>query len=192
MSGPVLPVDFYERSPETVARELLGKILVRRLDDHEVTGVIVETEAYFGLGDPASRAYDGKKAYNHLMWGQPGRTFIYNVHRYWMLNIVAHEPNEIGAVLLRALEPIGGIEHMKRYRPVDELVELTNGPGKLTLALHIDKTVNGVVVASPGSEIRVVDHTAPGVISRSHRIGVRLDLERPLRYFIAGNEFVSR
>ena len=192
MSGPVLPVDFYARTPETVARKLLGKIVVRRLSDHEVAGMIVETEAYFGLRDPASRAYDGKKPYNRLMWGRPGRVFIYNVHRYWMLNLVAHEPNEVGAVLLRAVEPISGVEHMKRYRPVDALVELTNGPGKLTLAMRIDKRVNGVEVTSPGSEIRVEDHATPVAISHSHRIGVRQDVERPLRFFVAGNRFVSK
>jgi DNA-3-methyladenine glycosylase len=191
MSRPTLPVDFYERDPETVARELLGKLLARKVDDHEVTGMIVETEAYFGRNDPASRAYNGKKVYNQLMWGPPGYAFIYNVHRYWMLNIVAHEPNEVGAVLLRAVEPIGGIEHMKRYRPVDALVELTNGPGKLTLAMRIDKNLNGVLVASPGSEVQVLDHATPGAINRSHRIGVRRDVVRPLRFFIAGNRFVS-
>jgi DNA-3-methyladenine glycosylase len=192
MNGPVLPVDFYERDPETVAKELLGKILIRKLSDHEVKGLIVETEAYSGMNDPASRAYNGKMTYNQLMWGRPGRAFIYNVHRYWMLNIVAHKPCEVGAVLLRAVEPIGGIEHMKRYRPVNELVELTNGPGKLTLAMQIDKNVNGASVASQGSEIQVLDHASPVAINRSHRIGVRRDVERPLRFFIAGNGFVSK
>ena len=192
MNDPVLPVDFYERDPETVARELLGKILIRKLEDYEVKGIIVETEAYSGMNDPASRAYKGKKKYNQLMWDQPGRSFIYNVHRYWMFNIVSHKHNEVGAVLLRALEPIGGIEYMKQYRPVSELVELTNGPGKLTLAMQIDRKLSGTSVASQRSEIQVLYHAMPITINRSHRIGVRRDMDRQLRFFIAGNRFVSK
>ena len=94
--------NFYMRDLEIVAKELLGKRLIRRLNGVSLGGIIVETEAYYGLDDPASRAYHGIKDYNSPMLGEPGRTFIYNVHRYWMLNIVAHEQNKIGAVLIRS------------------------------------------------------------------------------------------
>ena len=109
----IMPNKFYERDTETVARKLLGKRLIRKMGDECLEGIIVETEAYYGLHDPASRAYHGLKKYNEPMWREPGKTFIYNVHRYWMLNIVAHKPNQIGAVLIRAVEPTKGLEAMR-------------------------------------------------------------------------------
>ena len=188
----VLPKEFYERDPEIVARELLGKILIRKNKDKALRGIIVETEAYYGSDDPASRAYKGVKNYNSLMWGEPGRIFIYNVHRYWMLNIVAHKPHETGAVLIRAIEPIEGIKIMKSNRPVEKLYDLTNGPGKLTVALKIDKSLNGVYVTSHESEVFIVNNEIRLEVGRSHRIGVKKDLPKKLRFFIKGNRFVSK
>ena len=188
----VLPREFYERDPEIVAKELLGKRLIRKLDKNVLECIIVETEAYYGLHDPASRAYHGIKNYNKPMWKEPGRAFIYNVHNYWMFNIVAHKPNQIGAVLIRALEPTKGMKVMKRSRPVKRVFDLTNGPGKLTTALKIDKSLNGIPVTSGQSEIIITPNKMEFEIGSSHRIGVRKDLERKLRFFIKGNKFVSR
>ena len=188
----VLPREFYERNPEVVAKALLGKRLIRRLDDNRLEGIIVETEAYYGLNDPASRAYHGIKNYNRLMWSETGRAFIYNVHRYWMFNVVAHKPEQIGAILIRALEPTKGIDIMKRNRSVKREVDLTNGPGKLTTTLQIDKRLNGISVTSSGSEIGIMDGKMEFQIGSSHRIGVKEDLDRELRFFIEGNKFVSR
>ena len=188
----ILPREFYVRDPEIVAKELLGKRLNRKLEEAFLGGMIVETEAYYGADDPASRAFHGMKSYNSPMWGEPGRTFIYNVHRYWMFNIVAHKPNRIGAVLIRAIEPTEGIEATKRNRPVRKLFDLANGPGKLTMALSIDKSLNGLPVFSSRSEITIVNNKIEPVIGRSQRIGVREDLDRQLRFFIDGNKFVSR
>ncbi len=190
--GKVLPREFYERDPETVAKELLGKRLIRELGKNFLEGMIVETEAYYGLHDPASRAYHGIKNYNKPMWNEPGRAFIYNVHKYWMFNIVAHKPNQIGAVLIRAMEPTKGMEAMKKNRPVKKLLDLANGPGKLTIALKINKDLNGVPVTSCESEITIANNKMEFEIGSSHRIGVRKDLERKLRFFIKGNKFVSR
>lgn len=188
----VLPKNFYERDPETVAKELLGKRLIRKLEEGFLEGIIVETEAYYGLNDPASRAYHGVKDYNRLMWKEAGRAFIYNVHKYWMFNVVAHVQNGIGAVLIRAIEPVKGIEVMKRNRPVADVADLTNGPGKLTTALKIDKSLNGVPVTSPKSGIIVADNKMEIKMGSSHRIGVKEDLERKLRFYIKANRFVSR
>ena len=187
-----LPTEFYQREPEVVAKELLGKKLVRRLDENLLEGIIVETEAYYGLDDPASRAFHGVKNYNRLMWNEVGRAFIYNVHKYWMFNVVAHESKQIGAVLIRALEPMKGIEVMKRNRPVKREFDLTNGPGKLTIALKINKSLNGIPVTSPENEIVITDSRMEFEIGRSYRIGVNRDLDRKLRFFIKGNKFVSR
>jgi DNA-3-methyladenine glycosylase len=190
--GEVLPREFYERDPETVAKELLGKRLIRELGKNFLEGIIVETEAYYGLHDPASRAYHGIKNYNKPMWNEPGRAFIYNVHKYWMFNIVAHKPNQIGAVLIRAMEPTKGMEVMKKNRPVKKLFNLANGPGKLTIALKINQSLNGVPVTSCESKIVIANNKMEFEIGTSHRIGVRKDLERKLRFFIKGNKFVSR
>jgi len=191
-SEKILSSSFYSRDPAAVARELLGTRLIRILGGEALEGTIVETEAYFGSGDPASRAFHGRKNYNRLMWGEPGRVFIYNVHKYWMLNVVAHESNEIGAVLIRAIEPTRGIESMMNNRPVKDPRDLTSGPGKLTLALGIDKGSHGVSVLSPGSEIRILDAPSNPVIGTSRRIGVTKDLDRDLRFYVEGNPFVSR
>ncbi|UCH57964.1 MAG: DNA-3-methyladenine glycosylase [Candidatus Bathyarchaeota archaeon] len=188
----VLPASFYSRDPALVARGLLGKRLLRRLNGEVLGGVLVETEAYYGSGDPASRAFQGLKEYNRLMWGEPGRVFIYNVHRYWMFNVVAHEPGEVGAVLVRALEPTRGIEAMMRNRRVANLFELTSGPGKLTLALGIDRGLNGASVTEKGGEVFIVEGDDDFEVGCSRRIGVREDLERDLRFYVKGSGYVSR
>ncbi|MGD2200875.1 MAG: DNA-3-methyladenine glycosylase [Candidatus Bathyarchaeota archaeon] len=188
----VLQFSFYSRDPAAVARDLLGKRLVRRFDGALMEGIVVETEAYYGFKDPASRAFRGMKGYNRLMWGEPARVFIYNVHRYWMFNIVAHIPNGIGAVLIRAIEPTKGIEVMLRNRPVEELKNLTSGPGKLTLAMGIDKNIHGSSVTDPDGEVFILDADLDIELGTSHRIGVTRDLDRDLRFYMKGNPFVSR
>jgi DNA-3-methyladenine glycosylase len=187
----VLPREFYERDPELVARELLGKRLLRKVGGRALEGIIVETEAYYGQDDPASRAYRGMKPYNRLMWSEPGRAFIYNVHNNWLLNVIAHEPGKVGGVLIRAIEPKDGVEEMKKNREVENLLRLASGPGRLTKALAIDKSLNGVPVTSSDSEIQILDSHIEFEVGYSSRIGVRKDLDKPLRFYIKGNKFVS-
>ncbi len=187
-----LSKDFYERNPASVAKDLLGKILVRKVDSEVLSGKIVETEAYYGGNDPASRAYRGRKRFNELMFMDVGKTFIYMVHANWLLNIVAHVKGGVGAVLIRAVEPIEGIETMRNNRNVKRLRDLTNGPGKLTKALAITKELNGIDVTERDSQLVVVEGEREGFeICSSHRIGVKVDLPRELRFFIKGNKFVS-
>ncbi|MCW4032568.1 MAG: DNA-3-methyladenine glycosylase [Candidatus Bathyarchaeota archaeon] len=188
----IISRDYYERDPDKVARGLLGKKLVRNLDEGALEGFIVETEAYYGESDPSSRAFHGQKNFNKPMWGVPGTIFIYNVHKYWMFNIVAHEPNEIGAVLIRSLEPIKGIEIMKSNRKSSDIMQLTKGPGRLTEAYGIDKRMNGKSVTSSKSKISIFDNQMDFEIDTSHRIGVKKDLDKELRFFIKGNNFVSK
>jgi len=184
---------FYRRDTATVARELLGKTIVRRLGHQVLTGRIVETEAYYGEKDPASRAYKGRKNYNSPMFDDPGRLFIYMVHSWWLLNIAAHEPGEPGAVLIRALEPIEGIPVMEDNRGVTDLHNLTSGPGKLTKALNVTKELHGLDVTEGSAELKVVDGGPEEFqTATSHRIGVTRDLPRELRFYVKGNRFVSR
>jgi DNA-3-methyladenine glycosylase len=184
---------FYRRDTATVARELLGKTIVRRLGHQVLTGRIVETEAYYGDKDPASRAYRGRKNYNSPMFDDPGRLFIYMVHSWWLLNIAAHEPGEVGAVLIRAIEPIEGIPVMEDNRGVTDLYNLTSGPGKLTKALDVTKELHVLDVTEGSVELKIVDDGYQDFqTATSHRIGVTRDLPRELRFYVKGNRFVSR
>jgi DNA-3-methyladenine glycosylase len=108
-----------------------------------------------------------------------------------MLNFVAHELGKVGGVLIRAINPMFGIDTMMRNRPVDDLLELTSGPGKLTLALEVDKSLNGIPVTSKDCAIYVRENKLDSQIGRSHRIGVKRDLDKKLRYYIKGDKFVS-
>ncbi|MCX6655934.1 MAG: DNA-3-methyladenine glycosylase [Candidatus Bathyarchaeota archaeon] len=192
MSKRVLPAAFYARSPEAVARDLLGKRLIRVLDGDRLGGIVTETEAYYGLDDPASRAYRGKKRYNSPMWDEPGRLFVYNVHKYWMLNVIAHEPSGVGGVLFRAIEPTTGVRMMRRLRPVADDRELTSGPGKLSLAVGVTRELNGYFATDPDSPVIILDAPCVTEYCTSHRIGVTRDLPEELRFYIPGNRFVSR
>jgi len=187
----ILPKKFYLRDPAKVARELIGKILVRRYGKHVLKGIIVETEAYYGEEDPASRARDGKKKFNLAMWEDVGKTFIYMVHGNWLFNIVAHEKEKVGAVLVRAVEPLEGIEEMKKNRKKENVIELTNGPGKLSQAFRIEKNLNSLPVYKKG-KIYVENSNIQFEIGSSRRIGVSRDLPKNLRFFAKGNPFVSR
>ncbi len=188
----ILPKKFYARDAEKVAKELLGKLLVRDLNGKELIGKIVETEAYYGLDDPASRAYTGKKNMNSVMWEEPGTIFIYMVHNNWLMNIVTGRKDDPQAVLIRAVEPIEGVEIMKKNRGMDNIKNLTNGPGKLTKAFAIDKSFNRKKIYRRETGLYIKDNKEKFEIDTSNRIGVSRDLEKHLRFFIKGNPFVSR
>ncbi|MBX5321377.1 MAG: DNA-3-methyladenine glycosylase [Candidatus Bathyarchaeota archaeon] len=180
----VLPRGFYERDPAAAARELLGKVLMRRLGSVVLSGKIVETEAYYGENDPASKAYKGRKTFNEVMFLDVGKAFIYMVHGNWLLNIVAHPKGGVGAVLIRALEPLQGIEIMKKHRAMAEIRALTSGPGKLSKALAITKELNGVDVTDVKNKLFIVEGDMASLeVCMSHRIGVKMDLPQELRFF---------
>lgn len=195
MASGRLPFErsFYCRDPAIVARDLLDKILVRRTESGVMSGKIVEAEAYYGDQDPASRAYRGRKNYNRPMFGEPGRLFVYMVHTWWLLNIVAHREGEVGAVLVRALEPLEGVENMRENRGVTDIQNLTSGPGKLARAMAVTNEFNGLDITRADSEIIVSRGTGEDIdVGTSQRIGVTEDLSEELRFFIKRNRFVSR
>jgi DNA-3-methyladenine glycosylase len=190
---PPLGRDFYERDPSQVARDLLGKVIIRRLGSEVLSGKIVETEAYYGSRDPASRAYRGRKDYNRPMFGDPGRLFVYMVHTWWLMNIVAHEKGGVGAVLIRGLEPLEGVRDMMMNRGTEDILNLTNGPGKLGRALAVTNELNGLDITEARSDFVVTagkDEAFDTATSR--RIGVTRDLPDELRFYIEGNRFVSK
>ena len=145
-----------------------------------------------GEHDPASRAFHGRKNYNAPMYGSPGHLFVYNVHKYWMLNVVAHDDSGVGGVLFRAMEPRIGVEAMLRRRPVSDLRELTNGPGKLTVALGVTQSLSGERVTDVRAPVHLLDAPPAVACATSHRIGVTKDLPEELRFYVPDNPFVSR
>lgn len=189
----ILKRSFYSRDPDKVAKNLLGKILVRKIGDKILSGKIVETEAYFGREDPASRAHLGRPRYCvELLHDTPGKSLVYMVHGNWLFNVVAHAKGRAGAVLIRAIEPLSGIDIMLKNREVNKITNLTNGPGKLTKALNITMKQNGIDLTSSKSEIFIRDSREKFEVCTSKRIGVTRDLKIDLRFYIKGNRFVAR
>lgn len=187
-----LPKSFYRRDTKEVAIDLLGKILVRRTQEGTVKGKIVETEAYYGPDDPASHAYKGMTKRAQIMWGSPGIAYVYFTYgMHYLLNVVTEEEGKAGAVLIRALEPKEGIELMKRRRNFCDLKNLTNGPAKLTQAFDITTRENGVDLTGRKLWIEEGSGEKFEVVSTS-RIGIRAGKEAKLRFYIKGNEFVSK
>lgn len=189
----VLPKSFFERDTAKVARELLGKVLVHSAREGTTSGKIVETEAYYGKGDPASRASRKRTKLNWLMWERGGLAFVYVVHANWLFNITTEREGVPGAVLIRALEPLEGVGLMKQRRDITDERGLTSGPGKLTRAMGITHAHHGLDLTNPKSELVVVDGGQEQFeIASSHRIGVTHDLKRKLRFYIRGNLFASK
>lgn len=192
----VLGIDFYSRNPLIVARNLIGKQLFRRSKGKLLSGIIVETEAYGESSDPASHAFRGRTSRNEVMFGEPGLAYIYFTYgNHHCLNFVTgrFRNEKAGAVLIRALEPTLGIEVMKQNRKLDNLQNLTSGPGKLCRALDIDRNLNGVEVASEKSPIFVKKtNTHIGKPQSSTRIGITLARDKEWRFFLNGNAHVSR
>jgi DNA-3-methyladenine glycosylase len=198
------PLEFYSRTARTVAQALLGQKLVRRLNGQRISGIIVETEAYCDHPSQRDLACHGDRANNGratdrsaVMFGPAGHAYVYFTYgMHWMFNVVTGETGQANAVLIRALEPVEGIEMMaqRRKRPY---AELTNGPAKLAQALAIDKSLNGANLYAPDSVIWIEPgrEVAPESITQGPRIGLGQTPEpwysMPWRYWIEGNAFVS-
>ncbi|MFC1767713.1 DNA-3-methyladenine glycosylase [Candidatus Margulisiibacteriota bacterium] len=175
----VLPRSFYDRNTKIVARELLGKFIVRKLGKRKLIGRIVETEAYLEK-DPASHAYRGRTPRSAPMFEHPGHAYVYFIYgNHYCLNAVTEQHGKAGAVLIRALEPINGIK------------PATNGPGKLTKALRIDKKFNradltkGDLIIAEGKRKKIT-------IIAASRIGLSKASDKKYRFYVKHNKYVSR
>jgi DNA-3-methyladenine glycosylase len=158
-----------------------------------MTGKIVEVEAYRGSDDPASHAFRGRTPRNAPMFGEPGYAYIYFTYgNHYCLNVTTQESGIPGAVLIRAIEPLEGRSVMKRLRPNVPELALTNGPGKLTKALAIDKTLNEVDMTKAGPLFITVANEEQLKIACSTRVGIAAGTERLWRFYISGNRYVSR
>jgi DNA-3-methyladenine glycosylase len=193
----VLAREFFNRDPRRVCRELLGKVLVRREGRKVLAGRVVEVEAYMGVKDAAAHAAAGMTARNRVLFGPPGHAYVYFIYgNHYCLNVSCLPEGKAGCVLFRALEPLAGIEEMERARGLEGamLRQLTSGPGRLTEALGITRERdNGKDLTEAGSDLFLgEDGFRPERVLRTARVGITKAAERPLRYLIAGNEFVSR
>jgi DNA-3-methyladenine glycosylase len=181
---------FYLDSPEIVARNLLGKLIVRRLGRKQLTGRITEVEAYPGAGDPASHTFAGKTPRIAVLFGPPGFAYVYFIYgMYDCLNFSCRPDGEPGGVLIRALDPVEGQETMARLRGFATIPKpslLTSGPGRLCQALGITRAnANGLDVTRADSPLQVRDDGfRPPSIRTTPRIGIRKAADKPLRFLV--------
>jgi DNA-3-methyladenine glycosylase len=189
---------FYQRPTEVVAKDLVGKKLVRTIRNNKkhfrLAGIIVETEAYGYSDDLASHAYVGPTDRNKVMFGNVGRAYVYFTYgNHFCLNVSARRSKaEAGAVLIRGIEPVEGVELMRQFRPVDDIFSLTSGPGKLTQALNITSSLNGTDMTNPESEIYIESGKRPKGIVTTPRIGVTRAMDKEWRFVDPSSPFISR
>ena len=190
---------FFSRDPRRVARELLGKVVVRRHSGALLTARIVEVEAYLGEQDPAAHSAAGNTARTAVLFGPPGLAYVYFIYgNHYCLNISCEPEGQAGSVLVRALEPLSGVEEMAKARGIEihspkDLLRLTSGPGRLAQAFSITRVRdNGCDVTSGDSNLWIGEdgYRARG-IRLTPRIGITKAAEKALRYLLVGNVFVS-
>jgi len=188
--GPILPRAFYDREAPEVARDLLGKVLVHGA----AAGRIVETEAYLGQGDLAAHSSRGLTPRTKVIFGPPGHAYVYFIYgMYECLNLVCEPAGRAGCVLVRALEPLAGIELMRHRRPAARKVEdLASGPGKLTLAMAITRAHNGADVTRGALVVRQPLDPVELAVQVTPRIGITRNADLPLRFVVRGSPFASR
>src|SRR5580692_5200997 len=191
---------FFARKPRPVARELLGKVLVRQSDGQFLAARIVEVEAYLGKNDPAAHSAAGNTARTAVLFGPPGYAYVYFIYgNSYCLNVSCEPEGRAGGVLFRAFEPLSGGDEMAQARGIEihgpaDLPKLTSGPGRLCEAFEITRArENGGDLTSAGSSLWIGDdgYRARG-IRTTLRIGITKAAEKPWRYVLDGNPFVSK
>lgn len=194
-----LGASWYARSAQTVARDLLGHVIVSTVDGIETAGRIVETEAYVGPHDEASHAAEriGRTLRNEAMFGAPGIAYVYRIYGiHWCLNVVTDRAEYPAAVLVRAVEPMHGIEHMRARRSAGQKdlrdTRLTSGPGRLAAALGITGQLNAHPLDRPPLCIIAGERIADADVAAGPRIGITRAADWPLRFWHRGNVYVSR
>jgi DNA-3-methyladenine glycosylase len=205
-----LTAAFYDRDPRKVARALLGKLLIRKIGRKVLAGRLVETEAYLSVGDLAAHSASGKTERNSVLFGPPGHVYVYFIYgNYYCLNVSCGPEGVGGGVLFRAMEPLAGIEEMAKARgmtltksqlnepdsprKIAWLRKIGSGPGRMCDALDITRERdNGKPFFSSRSDLQIVeDGYRVGRVMVTARIGITKSADRPLRYVIEGNPFVS-
>ncbi len=189
-----LPVSFFVRPTEQVAAELLGMMVVSTVGGEVTEGRIVETEAYLGYDDPASHGYRHRRnARNLALFGPPGFWYVYlSYGMHWCANLVCQRRGLASAVLLRALEPIEGLDVMRRRRRGVETKDLCSGPGKLCQALGFDRSLDGTRMARSSVIVRPPTAWEQPRVAVTPRIGITKAADWPLRFHVAGSPWTSR
>lgn len=193
----MLPGSFYQRNTEQVARDLVGMVLVRTLQvgnkKHRLAGVIVETEAYGHADDEASHACRGMTARNAVMFGPVGRAYVYFTYgNHFCVNVSARSPDApAGAVLIRGIEPVEGIDVMKKLRGIDDVRLLASGPGRLTQALGITRAQDGADMTERESQLRIEKGASREVVATT-RVGITRAADRNWRFADPSSVYVSR
>ena len=196
MKSPV-PRNFFNDDTPTMARKLLGTCLIHDTDEGRTVGRIAETEAYLSENDPACHAHKGQTERNAAMFGPPGHAYIYFIYgMYECFNVVTARRGKGEAVLIRALEPVEGIELMQRRRKIADLHQLCSGPGKLVLAMGISRKLStcplfkGALTIWPRGSFGT-PREEPEIVA-TPRIGITAAADLPLRFYIKGSPFASR
>lgn len=185
-----LPENFYRKNVVRVAKGLIGCIVCRRSREGLTTGRIVETEAYLPANDSASHSFKGIGRKNASMFGPPGRSYVYTIHARQCFNVVTQAEGQGSAVLIRAVEPVSGIELMSERRNTDTFRDLCRGPARLCEAFDIGREFDGWNL-STGKRLWIASSPHRPAISTSVRIGVTSAEDLPLRFFESQNRFVS-
>jgi DNA-3-methyladenine glycosylase len=193
-AGPILPAAFYDRPTEQVAREMLGAVLECRSEKGISSGIIVETEAYIGEHDEACHAFAGHTKRTAPLYGRPGISYVYFIYgMYWCFNAVTRAEGLPSAVLVRAVEPYTGVTSMRRRRPKAKRdTDLTNGPGKLCLALGIGSEMNGLPLQRGPIAIRKGIRLSDTEVAVTARIGITKAVDWPLRWIVKDSPYLSR
>jgi DNA-3-methyladenine glycosylase len=179
------------RDTATLARYLIGRILVHDCAGERLAGRIVETEAYV-VGDAAAHAFRGRTPRNNSLFLERGHAYVYFVYGCWFaLNVSGESPGIGAGVLLRALEPVQGIDAMARHRRTQTLRDLARGPGRLAMAMDVDRRFDGVDLCAPGPLWLGATRRRRGAVGESVRIGITREIDRKLRFFERDNAFVS-
>jgi DNA-3-methyladenine glycosylase len=175
----ILPREFYLQDTVTVAKKLLGKKIIRNIGKNQISGIIIETEAYRHNDDPASHAFKKITKRNKIMFGDVGKAYVYLIYgMYSCFNVVARDRKmEAGAVLIRAIQPEKGIKIMQKNRGVTNLQNLVNGPGKLAQALEITKKQYGVDLTK-NSKLFITEGIKQKKITASSRIGIKKGIDK--------------
>lgn len=186
---------FFLQNTIIVAKELLGKIIVKKIGKNTLlTGKIVETEAYIGEHDPACHAYQKLSGRSSVLYEDGGTIYVYFIYgNYYCFNVVTEKEGIGSAVLIRAVEPLDGIEIMKENRPgIKRIYDLTNGPSKFCIAFDIDKKFNNIKLSEDGIYISEPLRNENFEIKTSKRIGIVKGADFPYRFFIKDNPYVTR
>ena len=191
---PALPQKFYARDTVDVARALLGCVLETSSKNEVTSGRITEVEAYVGPDDPAAHGYGNRRTpRNEAMFGPPGFSYVYFIYgKHWCFNAVTERDGYPAAVLIRSLEPISGLDTMKRRRAIDDERMLCSGPARLCKALGIDGELNACSLQDRPVRIQRGASLRPDAIGSGPRIGISRAADWPLRFFERGSKWLSR